>query len=51
MPEEDVAFVDPSERGEPYGFERLPITYLKNTNTVSAGWVIDVVKRLVRTKK
>ena len=49
LPEEDVAFVDPSERGEPYGFERLPMTYLKNTNTVSAGWVIDVVKRLVRT--
>ncbi len=49
LPAEDVAFVDPSEQGELYGFERLPMTYLKNTNTVSAGWVIDAVKRLVRT--
>lgn len=49
LPREDVALVDPTERGEVHGFERLPATYLKNTNTVSAGWVIDAVKRLVRT--
>jgi hypothetical protein len=49
LPGGDVALVDPTECGEVHGFERLPATYLKNTNTVSAGWVIDAVKRLVRT--
>ena len=49
LPEEEVALVDPSERSEVYGFERLPPISLKHTNTTSAGWVIDAVKRLVRT--
>lgn len=49
LPDTEVALVDPAECGEVHGFERLPATYLKNTNTASAGWVINAVKRLVRT--
>jgi len=48
LPSEDVAFVDPEREKEAYGVGRLPPTYLNNTNTLSAGWVVETVRSLVR---
>ncbi len=48
IPQGDVSFVDPAEQGEAHGIGRLPSAYLRNTNTISAGWVLDAIRALVR---
>ena len=48
LPSRDVAFVDPAEAGEPHGLGRLPLTYMRNTNTATAGWVLNAIGNLVK---
>ena len=48
IPAGDAVFVDPAEKQEAYGFDRLPTSRMKNTNADSASWVVSQVKRLAR---
>ena len=48
VPSQDVAFVDPADTGEPHGLGRLPMTYMRNTNTATAGWVLNAIGHLVQ---
>ena len=47
MPSQDVAFVDPADAGEPHGLGHLPLTYMRNTNTDTAGWVLNAIDNIV----
>ena len=49
LPSQDVAFVDPADAGEPHGLGRLPMTYMRNTNTATAGWVLESIGNLVKS--
>ena len=49
LPSEDVVLVDPDVGGELYGFNRFYKSNFPNTNTQSAGRVMEIVSRLVST--
>ena len=46
---DDVVLIDPGVGGELYGFNRFCRSSLPNTNVQSAGRVMEIVSRLVRT--
>lgn len=49
LPSDDVVLIDPYVGGELYGFNRFCKSNFSNTNTQSAGRVMEIVSRLVRT--
>lgn len=49
LPSDDVVMIDPDVGGELYGFNRFYKSNFSNTNTQSAGRVMEIVSRLVST--
>lgn len=49
LPSDDIVMIDPDVGGELYGFNRFYKSNFSNTNTQSAGRVMEIVSRLVGT--
>jgi superfamily I DNA and/or RNA helicase len=49
LPSDDIVMIDPDVGGELYGFNRFYKSNFPNTNTQSAGRVMEIVSRLIGT--